>query len=323
IANSGVDYPFTGKGEDESGLYYFGARYYDDNLGRFVSVDPIASEPAYQYVGNNPMNYVDPTGMLESHLENKFDIGGGKSINLYADTPQRLKQLTSSFAEIFEYDPATIRGLGINSIAFRDVDLGGKLGEVDLKYMTIDLSAGGLKSLPHEVGHFVYDNKVKGYRGLARVTQEYFAEKWAGFYNTKKGFPVRDTQRFAMLKDVQGFFKRYQISPWARGYGETVSVFSKVTKYARETGVSRGMSNLFKAIDGEAFGLAGDVWGSWGAYNDPASFQIRRAEAKKTAESMGALEVPYKIGWTLMNFFEIGAAANSPALTRVDRIGGA
>jgi|APSaa5957512622_1039677.scaffolds.fasta_scaffold38599_1 RHS repeat-associated protein len=65
IANSGVDYPFTGKEEDESGLYYFGARYYDDNLGRFTVVDPVKENQPYAYVKNNPMNYVDPTGMEE------------------------------------------------------------------------------------------------------------------------------------------------------------------------------------------------------------------------------------------------------------------
>jgi RHS repeat-associated protein len=58
-----VKYGFTGKEKDESGLHYFGARYYDSNLGRFTRVDPVKSEPAYQYVGNNPMNYVDPSGM--------------------------------------------------------------------------------------------------------------------------------------------------------------------------------------------------------------------------------------------------------------------
>jgi len=63
VANSGVDYPFTGKEEDESGLYYFGARYYDDNLGRFSGVDPVKENHAYNYVRNNPMNYVDPDGM--------------------------------------------------------------------------------------------------------------------------------------------------------------------------------------------------------------------------------------------------------------------
>ena len=63
ISNSGVRYAFaTGKELDESELYYFGARYYDSNLGRFTSVDPVPSEPAYQYVRNNPLNMIDPSG---------------------------------------------------------------------------------------------------------------------------------------------------------------------------------------------------------------------------------------------------------------------
>jgi RHS repeat-associated protein len=65
IENTGVDYPFTGKEEDESSLYYFGARYYDDNLGRFTSVDPVKENHPYSYVDNNPMNFVDPSGMLK------------------------------------------------------------------------------------------------------------------------------------------------------------------------------------------------------------------------------------------------------------------
>ena len=65
VVNTGVDYAFTGKEEDESGLYYFGARYYDDNLGRFTGVDPVKENQPYAYVRNNPMNYVDPTGMEE------------------------------------------------------------------------------------------------------------------------------------------------------------------------------------------------------------------------------------------------------------------
>ena len=37
-----IRYSFaTGKELDSSGLYYFGARYYDSNLGKFTSVDPV------------------------------------------------------------------------------------------------------------------------------------------------------------------------------------------------------------------------------------------------------------------------------------------
>ena len=66
ISNSGVKYAFaTGKELDESDLYYFGARYYDSDLGRFTSVDPVKENEPYSYVRNNPLNLVDPTGMDE------------------------------------------------------------------------------------------------------------------------------------------------------------------------------------------------------------------------------------------------------------------
>ncbi|MBI4237964.1 MAG: RHS repeat-associated core domain-containing protein [Deltaproteobacteria bacterium] len=51
-----------------TGLYYYRARYYDPSLGRFLTEDPIglASGDAhrYRYVGNNPLRWVDPWGLL-------------------------------------------------------------------------------------------------------------------------------------------------------------------------------------------------------------------------------------------------------------------
>ena len=72
-----VKYGFTGKELDSSGLHYFGARYYDSNLGRFSSVDPlngVDGNLAYAYVGNNPMNFVDPTGMDREYTVQKGDV---------------------------------------------------------------------------------------------------------------------------------------------------------------------------------------------------------------------------------------------------------
>jgi RHS repeat-associated protein len=60
--NKGGRFIFTGKELDKD-LYYFNARYYDSNLGKFTSVDPVRDNHAYSYVNNNPMNFVDPTGM--------------------------------------------------------------------------------------------------------------------------------------------------------------------------------------------------------------------------------------------------------------------
>jgi len=35
---------------DKSSLYYFGARYYDSNLGKFISVDIVEDGHPYAYV---------------------------------------------------------------------------------------------------------------------------------------------------------------------------------------------------------------------------------------------------------------------------------
>jgi RHS repeat-associated protein len=74
IENSGIDYPFTGKEEDESSLYYFGARYYDSNLGKFTSVDPVKDNHPYSYVANNPMNLVDPDGRNYDIVPGERDV---------------------------------------------------------------------------------------------------------------------------------------------------------------------------------------------------------------------------------------------------------
>ncbi len=57
---------YTGKQlDDPTGLYYFNARYYDPNLGRFISEDS-AKDGAnwYSYCSNNPLKYVDPSGKV-------------------------------------------------------------------------------------------------------------------------------------------------------------------------------------------------------------------------------------------------------------------
>src|SRR5207247_637341 len=61
---------YNGRVHDQgTGLYYYGARYYDPAIGRFISADTatggqgdLQSQNRYAYVMNNPYKYVDPTG---------------------------------------------------------------------------------------------------------------------------------------------------------------------------------------------------------------------------------------------------------------------
>ena len=63
----GTPYKYNGKELDsETGLYYYGARYYNPELSLWLSVDPLVekypSMSPYNYVANNPLIYIDPDG---------------------------------------------------------------------------------------------------------------------------------------------------------------------------------------------------------------------------------------------------------------------
>ncbi|MCP4402046.1 MAG: hypothetical protein GY801_32690, partial [bacterium] len=60
-------YSYTGKERDSSGLMYYGARYYDPALSRFITPDTLYDRGPqglnrYSYALNNPIRYNDPSG---------------------------------------------------------------------------------------------------------------------------------------------------------------------------------------------------------------------------------------------------------------------
>jgi RHS repeat-associated protein len=67
-AASTSSYKFTRREDDGSGLMYYRARYYSPRLQRFIGEDPIGfagrDVNLYSYVGGNPVNWVDPLGLV-------------------------------------------------------------------------------------------------------------------------------------------------------------------------------------------------------------------------------------------------------------------
>ena len=56
-------YLFAGMEYDSSGLYHTQSRYYSPTFGRFLSADAGMPPNPFSYVGNDPVNAIDPSGM--------------------------------------------------------------------------------------------------------------------------------------------------------------------------------------------------------------------------------------------------------------------
>jgi RHS repeat-associated protein len=77
-----TEFKFNGKELDsETGMYYYGARYYDPSLSIWMSVDPLAEQfpnlSPYNYTMNNPINMIDPDGRAAEMVNPVYGSHGG------------------------------------------------------------------------------------------------------------------------------------------------------------------------------------------------------------------------------------------------------
>ena len=70
-----VPYRFTGKELDETGLYYFGARYCDPITARFISVDPLHDD-RYDNLLNDPQAFDCILSTVDNNLVRIIDLAG-------------------------------------------------------------------------------------------------------------------------------------------------------------------------------------------------------------------------------------------------------
>ena len=104
--------PFGYRGEytdAESGLVYLRARMYDSETGRFMSEDPAKAEfNWYVYCHNNPIKYIDPTGLdvyyfVNTEFKKEADKDQKKLANLY-DEPVHVLETDSRESFIEEWN---------------------------------------------------------------------------------------------------------------------------------------------------------------------------------------------------------------------------
>ncbi|MFN4001059.1 RHS repeat-associated core domain-containing protein [Microcella sp.] len=166
------DRGFLGAVEDNTGLTLLGARYYDSEVGSFISVDPLLSPGvpaqfnAYVYSANNPVTWSDPSGLFWGNLWAGVQSAWKKTTNLIKSA----WNATASFVDRYKAEIAGVvvglavgigctvatAGAGVVACAIAGGAAGAAVTNV------IKQSESGK---PFDVGSFLFDTTVGGALG--------------------------------------------------------------------------------------------------------------------------------------------------------------
>lgn len=111
---------YTGQVSDQeqTGLYYYNARYYDPTTAKFTQADTINNDDLnrYLYVGGNPTSFNDPTGHckgLGCWLESTFQKGAEWANSIVTPIEQKVTDMATSIAKDFKNAYEENKGYGI------------------------------------------------------------------------------------------------------------------------------------------------------------------------------------------------------------------
>ena len=199
-------YAYTGREfDDESGLYFYRARYYDSRTGRFLSEDPIGfaglDVNLYAYVLNNPIRLKDPRGLGTVTIEISIALPAGEkngdintagvSVGFAVSTPgvfggdwdfgfffqgragRSIGGVLEANIDIgfFRCGVEQLEGKGVK-IEVQAIELGGSVNfdeNEQIKGVTVTVAGAGIG-----VAGTVTNTKVISIRKVIRIVREFF-----------------------------------------------------------------------------------------------------------------------------------------------------
>lgn len=271
-------YKFNGKElDEETGFYYYGARYYNPKFSIWLSVDPLAEKypnfNAYSYCYQNPIKYIDPTGMEgEGWIE---EVTNGKSTFTYRDGIDTVQQAKDAgFTNAVGVTQAHKVWNDSQCYSYRLNENGSVSGNVlgnDVSVSDSFTTKGGTTIVPKQSDNYFdfYNNFSAGfYAGLSSFTADaiqniktdfwtssYWGNKasdiFSSFYYLNEGDLYWDLENTISNTNTYGFgyFSGYQSAGAATslGFSEGVGVlgnsFNDVSVFSN---ASRSGFTIFK-----------------------------------------------------------------------------
>ena len=259
----GIRQKFTSKERDiETGLDYFGARYFANTQGRFTSTDPLLASGRtanpqswnrYSYVLNNPIRLIDPSGQNEEESQPQGDQQE-KPAKVDEATKDGVKVTVTQLTEPVAFDNKNINGtnrtgVGVQLVFTFEEDgkpasnatgtekVEAKQGEeVQQNTAKVTLDAQGRASDYVTNSAPTPTNSQQAQQLYTRVTSPFITEQKAVFtVTTSKGTVIEVTQhRILTNKTPQGSLQPMDRALGTPGYTFTMDPIElKVTRQKR------------------------------------------------------------------------------------------
>ena len=196
-------YRFNGKElDEETGLYYYGARYYTPELGIWLSVDPLSdkspSMSAFMYCAGNPVVLVDPdgrdiyqvdeSGKIQGRIKNKsydqfqvVSVDGNGDKTVLSSSEKYKKGTVGKSLQNIRATASDGKSIKLDAYSIKGSENGESIHKFLSDNTNVEFGRWDFSSGVNVIG----TSHEKGRDGSARFMKEYLSNNnWFGFLET-------------------------------------------------------------------------------------------------------------------------------------------